>query len=114
MRYEQLPGLYQNAKLNIFASACENCPNILLEALAAGRPVLSSKVQPMPEFGGDAAVYFDPYRPDELAACILNLIDDAAAQRRMSEAALRQAARFDWQESAKRTWNLLSSLADKD
>lgn len=111
--YEDLPGLYQNARLNIFASACENCPNILLEALASGRPVLCSKYPPMPEFGGDGVVYFDPYRPEELAGHLFDLIDDEAAQHRMGQAAHRQSLKFDWHESARRTWGLLASLADR-
>lgn len=62
--YAQLPPLYQNALINIFASECENCPNILLEALASGRPVLASNRPPMPELCGNGAVYFDPAVPE--------------------------------------------------
>ncbi|MNY25967.1 Glycosyltransferase Gtf1 [compost metagenome] len=58
--YQELPPLYHHAHLNLFASSCENCQNILLEALASGRPMIFSNIMPMPEFGADAAVYFSP------------------------------------------------------
>ena len=44
VKYPLLPAAYRHAALILFASSCENCPNILLEALGAGRPVLSSSV----------------------------------------------------------------------
>jgi glycosyltransferase involved in cell wall biosynthesis len=37
--YSEMPSVYGNAVVNIFASDCENCPNVLIEALSAGRPV---------------------------------------------------------------------------
>jgi glycosyltransferase involved in cell wall biosynthesis len=109
--YSDLPGLYQHATLNIFASSCENCPNILLEALAAGRAVLCSSHPPMPEFGGDAVSYFDPYVPSDLASRIVEVIDDEQKLEEMGAAALEQSARYDWARSAERTWKRLAALA---
>ncbi len=65
--YQKLEAAYHHAKLIVFASECENCPNILLEALAAGKPMIVSNRPPMPEFGGNAAVYFDPTSPSDFA-----------------------------------------------
>src|SRR5690606_21915599 len=69
--YNKLPNIYQNARALIFASSCECCPNILLEKLASGKPVFSSSIQPMPEFGSDAVIYFDPYASEDLASKVL-------------------------------------------
>ncbi len=52
--------LYQNTSLFIFASLIENCPNILLEAIMSGCPIISSNFDPMPEFGKNSIEYFDP------------------------------------------------------
>lgn len=57
---DSLASLYQNAFFNIFLSSSENCPNTMLEAIASGRPLLSSSMQPMPEFGKDFVTYCDP------------------------------------------------------
>lgn len=109
--YLELPSYYQNAKVNLFASSCENCPNILLEALAAGRPVLCSNYPPMPEFGGDAVEYFDPYKPDELASLLLKYLDDGELCASMGKKAFEHSFKYDWKESAAKTWNALVELA---
>ena len=64
--YEKLPSLYQAARVLIFASACECCPNILLEMLASKKTILCSDKGPMPEFGEDGVVYFNPHSLDDL------------------------------------------------
>jgi glycosyltransferase involved in cell wall biosynthesis len=109
--YEELPAYYQNAKVNLFSSSCENCPNILLEAMAGGRPVLCSSYPPMPEFAGDAAVYFDPYSPDQLAVLLARFLDDEALRERMGAAALKYSQRYQWHDSARKTWSALAELA---
>lgn len=109
--YDELPGLYQGAVINLFASSCENCPNILLEALSAGRPVLTSDYQPMPEFAADAALYFDPYSPEKLSAQLERLLEDPALQQSMGRRAAVRSEDFQWEEAARNTWLALSKLA---
>ena len=64
--HDNLPKLYQNSEINFFLSEVENCPNILLEALASKRPIICSKKQPMIEFGKKALFYCDPGNVDEI------------------------------------------------
>jgi glycosyltransferase involved in cell wall biosynthesis len=109
--YAALPAVYHGAIANIFASSCENCPNILLEALAAGRPVLCSDYQPMPEFAGDAALYFDPYNPETLATQLTRVLDDAELRDDLGRKTLARAAHFQWKEAAEKTWQALFELA---
>ncbi len=111
--YAELPGWYQNAKLNIFASSCENCPNILLEAMAAGRPILCSDYQPMPEFARSAAEYFDPYNSRELSVLLARYLDDPLLCERMGKAAQQESMRFQWADAARKTWQALGALAEK-
>jgi glycosyltransferase involved in cell wall biosynthesis len=109
--HELLPAIYHGAVANIFASSCENCPNILLEALAAGNPVLCSDYPPMPEFADDAALYFDPYRPESLAIQLTRVLDDAGFRQALGERSHERAAHFQWARSAEETWQALSDLA---
>jgi glycosyltransferase involved in cell wall biosynthesis len=109
--HDRLPALYQNAKINIFASECENCPNIMLEALASGRPLLASNRPPMPEFAGDAAVYFDPASPRELADMLISIIDDPVRLAELSSKAKDRSQRYDWKQAARQTWDVISRLA---
>ena len=105
-----LPALYQNATINIFASMTENCPLILLEALASGRPLVASSYQPMPEFGLDFVEYFNPSKPDELADLIENIIDNKELSDRLSKKSLERSRDFDWSVSAIKTWTAIKSL----
>jgi glycosyltransferase involved in cell wall biosynthesis len=105
-----LPSLYQNAKINIFASRTENCPIILLEALASGRPLVVSNCRPMTDFALDAVEYFDPSKPEELTFLLEKLLGDADLCKTLSEKALNRSKYFDWNETAKKTWNSINSL----
>lgn len=109
--YGLLPAVYKHARLIVFASSCENCPNILLEALGAGRPIVSSDVMPMPEFGGDAVEYFSPFDPDSIAAAMLRVLSDEALARDLATRAAQRSERYDWADTARATWCHLRELA---
>jgi glycosyltransferase involved in cell wall biosynthesis len=109
--YAQLPAWYQHARAIVFASSCENCPNILLESLGAGRPVLCSDVMPMPEFGGPGIEYFNPREPASLAAALQRTLADPQHATRVAQAALQRSARYDWRHTAAQTWAQIMALA---
>lgn len=109
--YNDLPALYYHAKINIFASTCENCPNILLEALGASRPLLVSNIQPMPEFGGEAVLYFDPFSPEDFASKVLSIIDNPDELNHLGQLAAKQAINFNWEETARATWLTIRAVA---
>ncbi|MGX7927482.1 glycosyltransferase family 4 protein [Tsuneonella sp. HG094] len=111
--YDQLPALYNNAEVNVFASSCENCPNILLESMGAGRPVLSSDVMPMPEIGGLDLAYFSPYDPADFCRQLELVLSDERLADRVVQAARDRAALYDWDVTANRTWAALRDLANE-
>lgn len=108
--YHELPGAYAHARVNFFASECENCPNILLEAMAAGRPLLVSERQPMPEFGGDAAVYFNPSEPQNFADKLQVVLDNPVLQDEMAGKARIRSELYSWEKTAGRTWQALLGM----
>ncbi|MGH8550092.1 MAG: glycosyltransferase, partial [Methylococcales bacterium] len=110
--HHELPAVYHHAKLVLFASSCENCPNILLEALGSGRPVLSSDVMPMPEFGGDAVVYFSPFEPNRILAAMQTVLSDEDCAARLAAAAVRRSSLYDWARTAGETWTRIFRLLD--
>jgi len=109
--HDQLPSLYQNALINIFASECESCPNILLEAMASGRPLLVSNRPPMPEFAGDAAIYFDPSNPQDLAEKLRHIIDDPVRLAELATKARERSQLYDWAKIARTTWTIFDEVA---
>lgn len=110
VKYSDLPAIYQNAKVNLFASSCENCPNILLEALGSGTPVLSSNYQPMPELAKEGAMYFDPYNPTELAEILIEILNNPDKLKEMGLLALKRSENFNWHKTADETWRALVTL----
>jgi len=111
--HNELPALYQHASINIFASKTENCPFILLEALASGKPLLVSDCQPMPEFGGDAVLYFSPQIPNELSELIIKVINNKELTNELSQKSLERSLLYNWEDSTRRTWNSIKQLVDK-
>ncbi|CAI8978385.1 Glycosyltransferase family 4 protein [Pseudomonas sp. IT-P258] len=109
--YQELPPLYHHAYLNLFASSCENCPNILLEALASGRPMICSNVMPMPEFGADAALYFSPFDSQDIAGVLTEVLTNPELLKKLAVAAVAQSDKFDWEQTSKKTWSELLALA---
>jgi glycosyltransferase involved in cell wall biosynthesis len=58
----------------IYPSLYEGFGMPIVEAMAAGKPVLCSAVTSIPEVGGDAAIYFNPKRPDEIVRAMETLV----------------------------------------
>ena len=110
MPYEQLPAYYAHTKAVIFASTCENCPNILLESLGSGKPLFVSNKPPMPEFAEDAAIYFNPEKPDELARCLYEYLDNPIKLREIGNLAVEKSHRYSWEETAKKTYEVLLEI----
>lgn len=111
--YEKLPGLYKASRALVFASSCECCPNILLEKLAAGKPVVCSNIEPMPEFGEDAVVYFDPYDPTTLVEKIRSMEEDEEKMKELAKKASQQALKFNWKETVGKTVEFLFEEKNK-
>lgn len=108
----QVFDLARRATLNLFLSSCENCPNIMLELMRVGRPMLVSDRQPMPELGGPDLDYVNPYDPPAIARAIERLLDDAAHGQRVAAAALRQSFAYDWDKTGSATWGALIRAAE--
>ena len=65
----------------------------------------------MPEFAGDAPLYFDPYSAEDLSKKILSIIDQPEILSEMAQRSLDQSKRYNWEDTAKKTWNALAELA---
>jgi glycosyltransferase involved in cell wall biosynthesis len=109
-QHEELPALYRHAAVNLFGSLTENCPNILFEMLAAGRPCLVSDRPPMPEFAGAAVDYFDPSSPEAFASGLARLLADPARQAELSSRGPPAVAARTWQTAAGDTWRAIRAL----
>lgn len=110
MPHNVLETYYGNADLFVFASSCENMPNILLEAMASGLPIVCSKKDPMIEVLGDAGLYFDPENPDSIAQSIRSLIESPALRDRLARSAFKRANIYSWKRCAQETFQFLEEV----
>lgn len=97
LTHDQLPRLYQSSELFVFTSLVENCPNILLEALASRVPVLSCDIPPMTEFGGSSVLYFPAHDSEYLSSLILSILLDPDRKQALSDLCYQQSKQFSWQ-----------------
>jgi glycosyltransferase involved in cell wall biosynthesis len=106
--HEKLHELYAAADIGVFASSCETFSHILLETMSAGLPLACSGSSAMSEILGVAGVYFDPERPDEIAAAIRGLIESPEQRATGAQAAFELARKFSWARCAGETFAFLS------
>jgi glycosyltransferase involved in cell wall biosynthesis len=109
--HSELPALYAQADLCVFASSCENMPNILLEGMASGLPVACSRMGPMPEVLGDAGVYFDPESATDIARALRALIDSPTLRASVAQRSFERAQRYSWSRCASETFKFLAEVA---
>ena len=98
-----LEGLYRAASCFVLPSLREGFGLPVLEAMARGVPVACSNRSAVPEVAGDAALLFDPERPDEIAGAILRLLDDPALAEKLVELGRERVRSFTWEKSAEET-----------
>jgi glycosyltransferase involved in cell wall biosynthesis len=108
--HHDLPGLYQHARINLFASCTENCPNIQLEMMASGRPALVSDRGPMPEFGGQTVSYFDPENVEQLVERWVSLLSDPEQGNSLTSAAIDRVSTMQWERTASSTWGAMAEV----
>jgi len=109
--HADLPSLYARADAFVFASTCENMPNILIEAMAAGLPIACSRSAPMPEILQDGGVYFDAEDPASIADALRSLVADPALRAAKAARAFELASAFSWTRCANETFTLLAAVA---
>jgi glycosyltransferase involved in cell wall biosynthesis len=96
-----LDQLYGRADIFVYPSVVESFGHPLLEAMAAGLPVVAADVPVNRELCGEAALYFSPFDDDDCARQLAALMADADARARLSRQALQRVERFQWSSHAR-------------
>lgn len=108
--YNDINQSYKDATIFVYASTCENMPNILIEAMSSGLPIACSKSAPMPEFLKDAGVYFDAEKVEEIVASLERLINSAELRICLSKKSYDYSMIYNWSDTSKRTFDFIESV----
>ena len=103
---EDLPLFYNMAKVFVIPSFYEGFGLIGLEAMACGTPVVSSNTTSLPEVLGDAAVYFDPKNPEEMAEKIRLVLTDEKLYNGLIEKGFLQLEKYNWAKMGNETMEI--------
>jgi glycosyltransferase involved in cell wall biosynthesis len=82
----------------------------ILEAFAAGVPVITSSVTSMPEVSGDAALLADPFNPESIAEAMEKVLSNENLRETLREKGLKRKNDFSWDETAERLWQCVEKV----
>lgn len=100
---EDLRLLYCHADLFVFPSVYEGFGMPVLEAMACGAPVITSKTTALSEVAGEAAVLVNPEDAEELADAIMRVLEDQTLREALRLKGLERVKQFTWERAARQT-----------
>lgn len=106
----QIDFIYKNHDIFIFPSICENMPNIVIEAMASGIPILSSDNNPMPEFLKSNAIYFNSEDEESITKKILYSMKKYELLLKLSKNNLFEAKNYTWRKNFSQTIKFINTI----
>ena len=107
---EKLNAAVASAHAMTFVSYYEGFGIPILEAFAAGTPLLIANATALPEIAGDAALQADPFDPEALAQQMVRLMTDETLRGELVKKGLQRVADFSWDRTAEGLWRSVSQL----
>jgi glycosyltransferase involved in cell wall biosynthesis len=108
---DSLVRLYDKCDLAVFISTCENMPNVLLEKMSSGLPIISSSIKANQEILGDTGFYVFSENVVELKAALRKAIESADVRAIAAEKNYVRAFQYDWNRCASSTFAFLREVA---
>lgn len=95
----------------IYPSLYEGFGIVLLEAMAAGTPIIASDTSSIPEVVGDAAILINPQSVEELAHAMKVLATNDLSGRQIAQRGTQRAKQFSWDKMARETLDVIKEAA---
>jgi len=109
---EDLIALNSAAEVFVFPSLYEGFGLPPLEAMQFGVPVACSNTSSLPQVCADAALYFDPTKPEEIAHEVSKILDDPSLKAYLIKSGKKNVERFSWKAMAAQILDLLAKKCD--
>lgn len=103
---QDLPAIYGKASFFLYPSLRESFGLPILEAMACGCPVITSDTSSMPEIAGDAALLVDPFKPQDLAVAILQLLENPTLKQQLTEKGYQRPPLFSYERGAEKVLSI--------
>jgi glycosyltransferase involved in cell wall biosynthesis len=107
---DELAAWYARAQVFAFPSLDEGFGMPLLEAMAAGIPVITSNRSALPEVAGDAAILVDPEATEALSTALRSLTRNRDLRTEVGRRGLIRARQFTWDKAVTETWEVYRGL----
>lgn len=107
---EDLPVIYNLAELFVFPSLYEGFGIPLLEAMACGCPIVTSKTGSPPDIVEDAAVLIDPLDLIEISRVMKEVLTSDSLKKNLIEKGFRRIKKFSWQKCAREVLEVFREL----
>ncbi|KPJ65813.1 MAG: hypothetical protein AMJ43_09910 [Coxiella sp. DG_40] len=97
---ENMPQLYRHNDIFISATMQEGMSNAMLEAMASGLPIITTRCQGVEELIADNGLVVEQANAEEIAKAVRKLAGDRQTHKQMSIAARKRAEKFSWNKAA--------------
>lgn len=110
--FNDLHDYYSKSDLGLFASSCENLPNIILEKMASGLPIVSSNKGPMPSVLGNEfpEVFFNPENIQDIKRAVKVVIKSQVLRENQSRMNYEKSKKYTWLSCSKSTIDYLKKF----
>jgi glycosyltransferase involved in cell wall biosynthesis len=105
-----LPVLYGLSTIFLFPSLSEGFGMPIVEAMACGSPVITSRISCMPEIAGGAGILADPYDTENLSQAMVLLANNEALRLDKIAAGIENARRFSWDQAARKILSIYETV----
>lgn len=76
----------------------------VIEGMSAGIPVICSNTTSLPEVGGNAVLYADPFAVNQIKDAMIRIANDAELRSELIEKGKKQQVKFSWDKTADQLW----------